>query len=143
MLNFDELMAQVEVDSDINRMNLETEINRTMNLMSKYLRLNYQYKSAMIKGETKLAQLALERRDFYNGEADAAAYKAEPWNGIVKNMDHLNKLLDADVKICEYRAKVDNAKLLMDICEEMIISLRYRNNHINSILEIRKFEAGA
>jgi hypothetical protein len=111
--------------------------------MSKYLRWNYEYKKAVVKGETRLAQLALERRDFYNGEADASAYRAEPWQGIVKNNDHLGKLLDADSKICEYRERVDNAKLLMQICEEMITSLRYRNNHINTILEIRKFESGS
>jgi hypothetical protein len=111
--------------------------------MSKYLRWNYEYKKAVVKGETRLAQLALERRDYYNGEADASVYRAEPWQGMVKNNDHLGKLLDADVKICEYRERVDNAKLLMQICEEMITSLRYRNNHINTILEIRKFESGS
>ena len=142
MISLQELHDMIELDSKMDRTNLEGEILRCAKLFAKYIKEHFFYKKYVIENESKLNELIVVRMNYYNGNADAQAYRDEPFDMIVKNQKQMETYLEADAKICEQRERVDTAKAARDMIGEMVESVKYRPNHLSTIIEIRKFEQG-
>lgn len=143
MINAEELLDMIEEDNVIDRTNLEGAILQCPRLQSKYLRLHYQYKKSLIAAETYLNQLVIEKQEYYMGKAEASVYRDKPFNINVKSQAELGRYLDSDSDICEYRQKMENVELCLEYVREMLDQTKYRPNHLNTVLEVRRFESGS
>lgn len=143
MLSYDELTAEIAIDSKIDRTDLEFAIINAPVLLAKYLRYHREYKKALIRGESILNQKIRDAAMYYDGKADPTVYREKPFNLVLTNQPMRDKFLDGDNDCCNYRESLDNTELLRSMCEEMIGMLKYRPTHIQTILEIRKFESGS
>lgn len=143
MLSYEELYAEIERDSKIDRTDIEGEILKSPVLLAKYMRYHKEYKTALIRGESILNQKIRDAAMYYDGKAEPHVYRDKPFNLTLSNQPMRDKFLDGDEDCCFYRESLDNTEILRSMCEEMIGSLKYRPTHLQTVLEIRKFESGA
>lgn len=144
MLTFEQLQAEMEKDSKLDRTNLQEEIFKCISLFSKWLKYHYDYKSAAISGESMLADMVVQKQLFYSGALEASAYKGHPMGYIsAKNATEMGRLIDGDKELCALREQADRNEAMRDIASNMVESLKYRPNYIKTILDIRTFESGA
>ena len=143
MLNKAQLYAELEVDGQIDFTNLEDELARCPLLFSKWLKYHFEYKTAEIRGESLLAEMVVKKQLFYSGAASAEEYRGHPMSHIsAKNSTEMGRLIDGDIELCELREKADVNKAFKEVCEHMIESIKYRPNHLKTILDVRKFQSG-
>ena len=143
LMSCDEILQHIEKDSGINPTNLEAEVIRTMSLQVKYLRYHRNYKEYLIKAWRRIEQIEVELHDYYSGEASADVYRQRPFNGIIKNQAELTRRINGDDRIQAAKSITQLAEDTIEKISAMLDSLKYRNNHIATMLEIRKFESGA
>lgn len=143
MKTYDEISQSIDKDSKINNLDLEGEILRTPILMAKYMKWHYEYKVALGKGESMMNQLVCAQMRFYQGKGDVADYKRKQFNDTVNNLKDMERYLNADEDICDLSEKIVAFESVRDTISVMIDNLKYRNNSIATIIELRKFESGA
>lgn len=142
MLTSDELLAEFEKDMELDRSDIQMEVYRTTTLQAKWMRYYYQYKAAMIRAESIMAEKLREAMMYYDGAADASVYRARPFNLELKNQKQKDLFIDSDPDCCAYRERADTAALNLKVCEEMLESLRYRPKHLELVHSVRQFESG-
>lgn len=142
MLSFEELMEEIEIDSRIDRTDIEGEIIKAPALLAKYLRYHREYKTALIRGETIMNQKIRDAVMYYDGKAEPSTYREKPFNLTLTNQPMRDKFLDADEDCNSYRESLDNTEELRSICAEMVGNLKYRPTHLQTVLEVRRFESG-
>ena len=142
MIGITELTQKITDDSRLDKTNLESEIVRTTKLFGEYLRMHFDYKKYYINSESLLNTVVLERQMFYNGQAEPKQYRDEPFDLVIRNGAEMERFLDGDAKICQQRENADIAKAAIEMIKEMLDMLKFRNNHISTILSVRKFEQG-
>jgi len=135
-----ELEDEIEKDSKIDPLNLESEILSTTKLIAKYLRIYKTYKYNVSTATKTLNQLYVHRMRYYKGECNS--YKEEPFNYIIKNAKELERYLSADLEISETVDKLSKLETATEIIKEFLDTLKFRNNHLNYIIKLRMFEAG-
>jgi len=143
MISNTDLQIEIEVDSCINKLDLEGEILRTPKIFQKYLKYHYDYKVNIARGESLLNAMIIRRIKYYKGQGTADEYRDEPFNENISNQKVLESYLDGDAKLCDYREKIVDLESTRDTIHQMIENLKYRNNSIQTILSIRQFESGA
>lgn len=143
MKNLNELLNELEKDSKIDRTNLESEIINCTTLYAKWLRYHKEFKSACIRGETLLAEEILKKQVFYSGQAEPHEYRGHPYGNIqVKNQSEMERYINGDPDLTKRREQVDTAIQGKELCQTFLDSLKYRPNHLKTVLEVRRFELG-
>lgn len=142
-LTFEELMAEIEKDTDISLTNLEGEIHRATKLMAKYMRYHRQYKQVLVQAWARERELELQKQEYYSGRGTDYEYRQKAFNITVKNATDLKRWIEGDPELSQLRSNIQLTQDMADKCELMIEQLKYRPNHIATMLEIRKFESGA
>lgn len=142
-LSFDDLIEEIEKDNKIDQLNLEGELNRCLSLTTKYLRYHRQYKELLINMWGFRDKTLLEKQEYYSGRAHSSVYKQQPFNIEVKNSTEMKRWIEGDPVLVEMDAKIKLTEDCLEKVQIMIDSLKYRPNHIQTILDIRKFESGA
>jgi hypothetical protein len=143
MIKHDALLDEIEKDNKIDQMNLEGEINRCLSLTTKYLRFHREYKQSLVRMWAVRNKKELERQEFYAGRAANKTYRDEPFNIEVKNSTEMRRWIEGDPALVAMDEAIKLAEDSMAVIEGMLDSLKYRPNHIQTILEIRRFESGA
>jgi hypothetical protein len=143
MMLIEELLAEIEKDSKINQSNLESEIVRCTSLMAKYLRYHRQYKDAIVRMWKRKNECERQKQEYYAGRATSDVYRATPFNLVVKNATEMQRWILSDEEYSNMVVTVELIEDSMSKCELMIEQLKFRPNHIATILDIRKFESGA
>ena len=143
LMSIQELEAELEADSKIDRTNLEAEILRCPVIFSKWLSMHYKFKVAGIRGESLLSDMVVKKQLFYSGAASPEEYRGHPMGHIsAKNATEMGRLIDGDKELCALREQADNCAAMKEICEHMIESLKYRPNHLKTVLDVRVWEGG-
>lgn len=142
MISMKKLLEEIETDTKIDPTNLEGELYIATKLHAKYIRYRLEAKLFKNENDTKLAEVVGQRMNFYYGNGTADEYRKEPFSMVVKNQDHMNKLLESDRFIKPLNEMSDNMSAMIEVIDEFVGMLKFRNSHIATAFEIRKFEAG-
>lgn len=142
MRTVEELLEEIEVDNKMSPTNLEGEILRVPQLVTKYMRWHRQYKEVLIKAWSRQKALEIEKQQYYSGSATDAVYRKKPFNLTIKNAVELKRWIESDEDVRVLEMNIKATEDCMEMVEQMLEALKYRPNHIATILEIRKFEAG-
>lgn len=142
MISLNDLYDEIQADTKIDRTQIENEILRTPKLMHKYLKYHHDYKMSLGLGETKLNNLIRNKMRFYQGKGTSDEYRHNPFNDVCTNQKDLERYILADKDICQLKEKINEFETTSNLLFEMIQSLKYRNNSLASIIELRKFESG-
>ncbi len=143
LLDENQLLSELESDSKINPLAISDEIVRSSELLNKWLKYHFWYKKTLSKAESRMNELVIKRTRYYNGEGTSEEYRERPFNEIIKNQTIMGQYIEADPEVCKYREQIEYTEGLKEICFEMINTLKFRSNHLNTIFEIRKFESGS
>jgi hypothetical protein len=143
MYNFEELISEITADSKIDQTNLESEIVKCTSLIAKYLRIHRKYKEGLIQMWAKRDATTLEKQEYYAGRALDYVYKNKPFNLEVKNAVEMKRWMEGDLDLLNMNKVILSVEDQMEKVEMMLEQLKYRPNHIQTILQIRMFESGA
>ena len=138
-----QLMNEIEEDSQIKQNHLKNEIVRCTHLIAKYLKIHRDYKEAVVAMWAKKNQTILQKQEYYAGRASSEIYRENPFNLEIKNAVEMKRWIEGDPDLVAMESIIQLTEDCMNKVEMMLDQLKYRPNHIQTILQIRMFEAGA
>jgi len=140
MISINDLLNEIKSDYTISN-DIEMEIHRSIKLLAKYIKYSYDYKCYLEKQKSELYKLTRIRMQFYQGEAES--YRNEPFDYMCSNAKQLSTYLESDEKLCSQKERIAAIEAAIDSITTTVDSLKFRNNHLKTILELRLFEAGS
>ena len=140
-----EIHAEFAKDCQIDRLDLESEAVRCPNLQAKWVRLWAEERQRHVYYLNQMKKLRLDKDIFYDhgpqkGDKDRDGEWVRPPGKILKNKIPLH--LEADPEIVELTTKIELSKIKVDALQTYVSSMSFRKNNIDTILAIRRFEAG-
>lgn len=140
-----DIHAEFEKDCKIDRLDLESEAIRCPNLQAKWVRIWSEQRWILVKYLNEMKKLRLDKDIFYDhgpqkGEKDPDGEWVRPPGKILKQKIPLH--LEADSEILELTAKIELARIKVDALQSYVTAMSFRKNNIDTILAIRRFEAG-
>lgn len=144
----DNILAEWEIDGEINDMALDEETRRIPNLHQKYLK---HYSKAKLRGkklDKEFKTLLKDKWLYYNGkmhkdEIEEKGWAYDPFNGLTKPLKgDMNYYYDADTDIQNMQLKIDYNKELVDTLKEIIDAIRWRHQHIRNMIDWKRFTSG-
>lgn len=143
-MNFEELFAEWEKDSTIDKTKLDDESLRVTKLHHKYYKFFVTEKSKLRQLENELKKLKLEKTEFYtqghNEETRVKGWKL-PAKGIIIKSD-VSMYVEADLDIINITLKIGIQQEKIEFLESIIKSLNNRGYNIKTAVEFIKFMNG-
>jgi hypothetical protein len=141
MKTFEEIADAADEDFHYGA-DLLAELHRTPRLHSKWAKFHYEYRLALASGNRHLDEMIKERLCYYSGKADAKVYRDEPFNETVSSQKEMDRYLMADRKINVLREMISRYEFTLERITGIVDWLKYRDNSIKTMIELRRFESG-
>lgn len=148
MINIDEVIQMWEVDSKIDKMNLDDSSIKSAALHSKYLQFYSATKMMLKQSEMKMVELRKNKWLWFNGkmtkqQMDELGWKYDPFDGMVKPLkSDLEIFYDSDSDIMKLKAKLDYLTTALEVLKEIIDTIKWRHTHIKNAIDFLRFTAG-
>lgn len=143
-MTLEQILAEWEVDSQIDQLELGDESVRGAKLVPKYLRYRADERLRLRKMETDLRQLKLDKSEFYvqgaTKETRDLGWKLPPRGAVLKT--DLPTYLDADREMVELHLKIEYQKEKVAVLEDCVRSLHDRRWVVKNIIDWRRFQSG-
>lgn len=140
-MKLEDIQKEIEVDSEINKSDLDTESLRIPQLHSKYYKM-YLTEVRILKGiEAEYRKLKRDKVLYYTGQADDDKYKEKPLHRKILKAD-VDLFLDADDELVDLKNKYELQKLKAEYLEAFIKTLNNRNFLIKNAIDFIKFTNG-
>jgi hypothetical protein len=149
-MTIDEIFAEWDKDSKIDRTELGRESLEIPKLHNKYYRIYINEKMKLIKQEANLKQLMAHRHDFYSGNIDNETLNdlgwREEWEKIGRRTilkADIPRYLESDELIVNQQLKIAAQKEKVGLLDSIIKSLVNRGFNIKAAIDFAKFQSGA
>ena len=141
-MKLNDIIAEIEKDTQIDYSNLDREVLNIAYLHGKY----YKYYMDELKIFKALSiefdRLKKEKYEYYLGKADDDVYIDNPLDKkILRN--EVDLYLDADNVLSDKKWKIEQQKIKVEYLESFIKTLNNRGFHIKSAIDFIKFKNGA
>jgi hypothetical protein len=149
-MTIDEIFAEWDKDSKIDRTELGKESTDIPKIHNKYYRIYINEKMKLIQQESDLKLLIANRHDFYSGNIDNETLKQFGWvedwekygqRTILKT--EIPRYLESDKIIIDKQLKIAGQKEKVGLIDSIIKSLVSRGFSIKADIEWMKFQVGA
>jgi hypothetical protein len=144
-MTLDEIQAEWEKDSEIDRTELGQESIKIPQLHSKYYKMFSKERLILRKLEADYKILKFAKHEFYtqgpNEETQAKGWKFPNIGQILKS--DLNTYMEADKDIIEISLRIGYQQEKVDMLESAIKSLVARGFNLKAAIEWEKFKVGA
>src|SRR6266550_5309091 len=142
-MNLNELNEKYQIDVKVNLTDLEYEAQKSLNLHAEYVRYWTEERRVLYALLREMKILRLEKDDFYT-KGPSKEQKAKGWEypGGMILKTKVPVYIEADKQVVELQEKIDEAQIKVDALEKIVQQLSYRQNTINLIFSIRKWEGG-
>lgn len=143
MSKLDELMAEWEKDSQIDRTEPGKALIDIPKLHSKYLRILSNHKLLIKDAEFKYARMKKIKWEYYTGRMDDANLKKHGWDPFpfVLKSD-ISTYLDADEDLNKYIASKLLHEEIVECCEMILKELHSRTFQLKSFIDWERFIQG-
>ncbi len=143
-MKLEDIISEWEVDSKINRDDLDNESLAASTLHHKYHKIFTYERIIMRKYELQHKQLRLEKFEFYTQgptrETQEKGWQLPPVGKILKA--DANNYVDADKDIIEMALKVGLQHEKIELLESIIRSIMNRGFQIKNAIDFMKFQSG-
>ena len=143
-MKFEDIFEQWNIDSTIDKTQLDNESLRIPKLHHKYYMMLVAEKSLLKKLESQLKELKLSKYEFYSQghteETKQLGWKL-PARGMILKTD-IPMYMEADKDIIELSLKIGMQQEKVDFLESIIKSFQTRGYIIKSALDFMKFTMG-
>lgn len=133
-MNIDDILKEIEADSVIDRLNLDSASLQTPKLHAKYLNILSVEKSTLRMLQDRHDKLIRDKHEYYSGKAQASVYKDKPFNLKLLKGD-LDTYINADDDINIIRTAIDEQNIKIHILHEMIKGLHQRTFIIKNTID--------
>ncbi|HYT45038.1 MAG TPA: recombination mediator protein UvsY [Methylomirabilota bacterium] len=142
-MDLNSLNEKYQTDVKVNQLELENEAQRSPNLHAEYVRYWTEERRILFALLREMKVLRLEKDDFYS-KGPSKEQKAKGWEypGGMILKTKVPVYIEADKQVVELQEKIDEAQIKVDALEKIVQQLSYRQNTINLIFSIRKWEGG-
>jgi len=143
-MNLNELNEKYQIDVKVNLTDLENEAQKSLNLHAEYVRYWTEERRVLYALLREMKILRLEKDDFYT-KGPSKEQKAKGWEYPERGVILKTKVpayIEADKQVMELQEKIDEAQVKVDALEKIVQQISYRQNTINLIFSIRKWEGG-
>lgn len=143
-MKFEELFAEWEKDSKIDKTEITDEALKIPRLHHKYYTIFAGERSSLKKLETEMKSLKLEKFEFYT-QGPTQETKDKGWKLPAKGMilkQDLNIYMDADKDIIELSLKIGVVQEKIDFLNSILDSLKTRGYLLKTALDFQKFIMG-
>lgn len=143
-MKFEDIFEQWNIDSTIDKTELDNESLRIPKLHHKYYMMLVAEKALLKKQESQLKELKLSKYEFYSQghteETKHLGWKL-PARGMILKAD-IPMYMEADKDIIELSLKIGMQQEKVDFLESIIKSFQTRGYIIKSALDFMKFTMG-
>jgi hypothetical protein len=149
-MTIDEIFAEWDKDSQIDRTELGKEATDIPKLHNKYYRIYVQEKLKLIKQESDLKQITAIRHDFYSGAIDNDTLREMGWEEEFQTLGRrtilkteIPRYLESDNLIINRKLKIATQQEKVALLDSIIKSFVSRGFNIKAAIEWSKFQVGA
>lgn len=136
-----DIEKEIQQDSVIDNANLDTESLRIPLLHAKYYRI-FMEELKILKGlEREFRISKKDKIEYYTGRAADEVYRANPLNSKVLRGD-VDVYLDADSELSQLRMNMEFQQAKVQLLENFIRNLGFRNNTIKNAIDWNRFKNG-
>ncbi|HET8685877.1 MAG TPA: recombination mediator protein UvsY [Methanosarcina sp.] len=132
-------------DSVIDQMHIDDEVAKTPRLHQKYLDFLTTLKVLVFKRQAEFLELKGARSRYYNGsmtKEELGKYGWDQYQGKMPLKSELERLLEVDPVLLKAEERLFELKASFEYVEEVMKSLRYRNQDLRVLVDWKKFLAG-
>lgn len=140
-MKLEEILEEIEKDSDIDMSRLDHESIQIPKLHSKYLKLLAQEKRAATLLRTQLIPLYREKSEYYDGKAAPEVYRDKPFNQKLTK-SQVEKYVESDPDIVRLTSGIEQQQEKVDVLHEQIKSINQRSFNIKNAVEWHRFTNG-
>ena len=133
-MNIDDILKEIEADSVIDRLNLDSAALSTPRLHAKYLNILSVEKSTLRRLQDTHDKPIKDTFEYYTGKSSAAVYKNKPFNLKILKGD-LDTYINADEDIISSKSQIDEQNTKIYIIQEMIKGLHQRSFMIKNAID--------
>ena len=141
-LDLESIQEMWKKDSDIDRDNLHEESLKIPSLHAKYFELYNTIFLLRKKAEQQKKNIRHERYEYYSGKADPDVYIENPFPKKIRDIDTMQKYLDADERLSGVSLKIDYYDTMLVYIESILKQVSNRTYHIKNAIEFMRFNAG-
>lgn len=147
MLDLSNIIEMWEKDSQIDSNHLDQSSIDIAKIHSKYLKLLSLSKLQLKKVEMNQKTLLKDKWLYYNGkmtgeEIEEKGWEYDPFNGLKVMKGEMDYYYNSDIDIQKSEEKITYYKTLVETLQEIMDTLKWRQQHIRNIIEWKKFESG-
>ena len=143
-MKLEDIFAEWEQDSRIDRTELGDEVLRIPKLHHKYFKIFTNERLILRKYEAELKQLKLAKHEFFTmgptEETHAKGWQLPPQGKILRS--DVNNYVDADNEVINLTLKIGIQQEKLELLESIIKSLTNRGFNIKSAIDWEKFKVG-
>lgn len=144
-MNIEAILAEWEVDCDINQTDLSTESRRTPKLHAKYYKMLVHERLRLRDLEIKKKELFHDLHEYYTGDMSEERLKELDWEPRLTSKVLKSELpihIDADKTWINMNCKMVVQQEKVTLLEDIIKVINNRSFHINNIISWEKFRNG-
>ena len=147
MMSLEEINKMWAKDCKIDEIDLEAASRETARLHQKYLELFMVAKMQLKRRDQEKAILLKDRWLYFTGkmsqaEMTAKGWPFDPFDGLKILRTDLDYYFQADPLLQKADEKITYAKVLAEALEDILGMIRWRHQHIKTIMEYRRFTSG-
>lgn len=140
-MKLEEILQEMEKDSEIEKDRLDHESLKTPKLHSKWLKIYSGEKRVLNQLKTQLVQLTKEKEEYYGGKADASVYREKPFHLKLLKGD-IPKYISSDPDIVKITSAIDVQDEKVYIIQEYIKQINQRGYSIKAALDFMRWTSG-
>lgn len=140
-MKLDEIMEEMDKDSEIEKDRLDHESLKVPKLHSKWLKIYSAEKRIMNQLKTQLVQLSKEKEEYYGGKASAEVYREKPFHLKLLKGD-IPKYIQSDPDIIRLTSAIDVQDEKVYVIQEYIKQINQRGYAIKAALDFMKWTSG-
>lgn len=144
-MKIDDIFAEWEKDSHIDRSELGEELIKIPKLHHKYFGIFTNERLLLRKLEVELKQLKLAKNEFLTmgptEETHAKGWQLPPQGKVLRS--DVNNYIDADKDVVNLTLKIGIQQEKIELLESIIKSLTNRGFNLKSAIEWERFKVGA
>ena len=143
-MKIDDIYAQWEQDSHIDRSELGNEALNIPKLHHKYFKIFTNERLVLRKYEAELKQLRLSKNEFFTmgptEDTHAKGWKLPPQGKVIRS--DVNNYIEADQEVIDMSLRIGIQQEKIELLESIIKSLTGRGFNIKAAIEWEKFKVG-
>jgi hypothetical protein len=146
-MTLEEIHEMWERDCIIDDTQLDQSSVDTAKLHGKYLSIHSMCKMLLKKSENNHKTLLKNKFLYYNGklsknEIDALGWEYDPFNGLKILKGDMSYYYESDIDIQNSESKMLYQREMIHVLEEILTSLKWRNQTIRNIIDWKRFTSG-